>query len=114
MKRIILALAAALATATVALGHSKTDATTPAVGATVKTVEVIAMRFDDPMRITAITLTGPEGEMEITRETGLDPVTEFRAMPPEDMPTGAYTVDWRGLSSDGHVMQGSFDFTVAD
>ena len=35
-------------------------------------------------------------------------------MPPADMPAGAYTVNWRGLSIDGHPMQGSFDFTVED
>lgn len=114
MKQIILALAATLATATVGLAHSKAEDTTPVAGATVETVEVIELRFDDPMRVTAIALTGPDGELDITRETGLDPVTEFRAMPPEDMPAGAYTVDWRGLSSDGHPMQGSFDFSVAD
>jgi len=114
MKQIILALAATLATATAALAHSKAEDTTPEGGTTVETVEVIELRFDDPMRVTAIALTGPDGELDITRETGLDPVTEFRAMPPEDMPAGAYTVDWRGLSSDGHPMQGSFDFSVAD
>lgn len=114
MKQIILALVAALAMATAALAHSKAEDTTPAGGATVEAVEVIELRFDDPMRVTAIALTGPDGELDITRETGLDPVTEFWAMPPEDMPAGAYTVDWRGLSSDGHPMQGSFDFTVAD
>lgn len=114
MKQIILALAAALGTATAALAHSKAEDTTPANGATVETVEAIELRFDDPMRVTAISLSGPDGELDVTRETGLDPVTEVRAMPPEDVPAGAYTVDWRGLSSDGHPMQGSFDFTVAD
>ena len=114
MKRINLAFVATLAMASVALAHSKAEDTTPANEATVETVEVIELRFDDPMRVTAITLTGPDGDLEITRETGIDPVTEFRAMPPEDMPAGEYTVDWRGLSSDGHPMQGSFDFTVAD
>lgn len=114
MKRINLAFVATLAMASAALAHSKAEDTTPANEAIVETVEVIEMRFDDPMRVTAIALTGPDGELEITRETGLDPVTEFRAMPPEELPAGAYRVDWRGLSSDGHPMQGSFDFTVAD
>lgn len=114
MKQIILAVGAALAMASAAHAHSKTEATTPAGGATVETVEVIELRFDDPMRVTAIALSGPDGDLEIVRETGLDPVTEFRAMPPENMPAGPYKVDWRGLSSDGHPMQGSFDFTVAD
>ena len=77
MKQIILAFAATLAMATAALAHSKAEDTTPASGATVETVEVIELRFDDPMRVTAIVLTGPDGELEIIRETGLDPVTEF-------------------------------------
>ncbi|MCK0166703.1 copper resistance protein CopC [Jannaschia sp. S6380] len=114
MKSITLALVATLATATAALAHSKAEDTTPANEATVETVEVIELRFDDPMRVTAISLIGPDGEMEITRETGLDPVTEFRAIPLEAMPAGAYSVDWRGLSADGHPMQGAFAFTVSD
>lgn len=114
MNQTILALAAILATATAALTHSKAEETSPVDGSSVETVEVIELRFDDPMRVTAITLSGPDGDLEITRETGLDPVTEFRAMPPENLPAGAYSVDWRGLSSDGHVMQGSFGFMVAD
>ena len=114
MKSIFPALAAILATATAALAHSKAEDTTPSGGATVETVEFIELRFDDPMRVTVVTLTGPDGNLEITRETGLDLVTEFRALPPEILPAGAYTVDWRGLSADGHPMQGTFGFTVAD
>lgn len=114
MKLITLALAVMPALATTTLAHSKAEATTPADGTTVHSVEVIELRFDDPMRVTAITLTGPDGDLDITRETDLDPVTEFRAVPPEVIPAGAYTVDWRGLSTDGHPMQGTFGFTVAD
>lgn len=114
MKRITLVLAVTLVTATAALAHSKAEDTTPADGTTVETVAVIELRFDDPMRVTAITVSGPDGDLNITRETGFDPVTEFHARPPEVVPAGAYTVDWRGLSADGHPMQGTFGFTVED
>ena len=114
MKQIILALAAIIATPAAAPAHSKAEETTPANGATVEIVEAIELRFDDPMRVTAISLMGPDGELEITREIGFDPVTAFRAMLPKNMPAGAYTVDWRGLASDGHPMLGKFEFTVAD
>lgn len=114
MTRITLALAVTLVATTAALAHSMVEKTTPADGATVESVAVIEMRFDDPMRVTAITVTGPDGDLNITRETGLNPVTEFRALPPEIIPAGVYTVDWRGLSVDGHPMQGTFGFTVAD
>ena len=109
-----IALAALLLLPTNVLGHSKTEKTTPGNDATVKAVEHIAILFDDPMRVTAISLTGPEGEVDIKRETGLDPVTEFRALPSIPMRAGVYQVEWRGLASDGHPMQGSFSFTIAD
>ena len=114
MKCITLALAATLVSVTAALAHSKAEDTTPAEGTIVETVAVIELRFDDPMRVTAIKVTGPDGDLDITRETGLNPVTAFRALPPDVIPAGAYTVDWRGLSADGHPMQGTFGFTVED
>lgn len=114
MRQMAFALLTLAATATGALAHSKTEQTRPADNAIVAAVEVIEMRFDQPMRVTAITLTGPDGNVSIARETGMDAVTEFRAQPTDVLPNGAYTVDWRGLASDGHPMQGSFGFTVAD
>jgi len=91
MRQMTLALLVLAATTTGALAHSKAEQTTPANEATVAEVDAIEMRFDDPMRVTAITLTGPDGDIN-----------------------RAYTVDWRGLSSDGHPMQGTFSFTIAD
>ena len=109
-----MAIAALLVLPTTVFGHSKAEQTTPGSNATVQTVEVIEIRFDDPMRVTAISMTGPDGEVEIERETGLEPVTEFRASPTATMGSGVYQVDWRGLAADGHPMQGSFSFTVAE
>ncbi len=71
------------------------------------------MRFDDPMRIISVTLASPDGDVQIERETGMDPAKEFRAMPLEELAPGSYRFDWRGMASDGHPMQGSFSFTVA-
>ncbi len=114
MRQMTLALLVLAATATGALARSKAEQTMPANEATVAMVKAIEMRFDDPMHVTAITLTGPDGDVSIERETGIDAVTEFRALPPAGLPDGAYTVDWRGLSSDGHPMQGTFSFEIAD
>lgn len=114
MKQMMIGCVIATFLATAATAHSGVENTNPARDATVQTVEVIEMHFDEPMRVTSITLTGQGGEVTIERETGMDAVTEFRALPPADLPAGAYTVDWRGLSSDGHPMQGTFGFTVAD
>ena len=113
IKHTLLGLAVAVAPA-LAFAHSKSEATTPADGATVTEVSELSMRFDDPMRIISVTLTSPDGDIEIERETGMDPATEFRALPMEELAPGSYRFDWRGMASDGHPMQGSFSFTVTE
>ena len=113
IKQTLLGLAIVVAPA-LAFAHSKSEATTPADGATVTEVPELSMRFDDPMRIISVTLTSPDGNVEIERETGMDPATEFRASPSEALPPGNYRFDWRGMASDGHPMQGSFSFTVTE
>ncbi|QJF50410.1 copper resistance CopC family protein [Roseobacter ponti] len=114
MRQITLAAIVSGLTVTGVLAHSKAEKTTPADAASVDAVDVIAIEFDDLMRVTAVSMTGPEGLVGVERETGMEPVSEFRARPPDDLPAGTYTVDWRGLSADGHPMQGTFSFTLAD
>ena len=114
MNRTALAALLALSTGPSALAHSKSETTTPADGATVETVEVLEMRFDGPMRIIKVTLISEGEELDVERETGMEPVTEFRAVPASDLMPGTYEVEWRGMSADGHPMQGSFGFTVGE
>jgi methionine-rich copper-binding protein CopC len=97
-----------------ASAHSKSEATTPADGATVTEVPELSMQFDGPMRIISITLSSSEGEVALERETGMDPAKEFRAVPVEELTPGSYRFDWRGMAADGHPMQGGFSFTVAE
>ena len=114
IRTTMLGIGTAIAFASAAMTHSKSEATVPADGATVATVEAIKMRFDRPMRVTAVKLLLGEDEVEIKRETGTAPVKEFRAVPTDPLAPGAYSVEWRGLSDDGHPMQGSFGFTVGE
>ena len=110
----LLGLGMALALAGHAHAHSKSEETVPADGATVASVEAIEMRFDAPMRVTVVTLSRDGDDIDVERETGMEPATEFRARPGADLAPGPYRVEWRGLSEDGHVMQGSFGFTVGE
>jgi methionine-rich copper-binding protein CopC len=98
-----------------ALSHSKKETTMPVDGAVLEaTPEVIAMTFDKPMRLTLVQLTNSDGAaVNMTRTDGMAPVTKFEATPSE-MEPGAYTLEWRGLSSDGHPMEGRFSFQIAD
>ena len=115
MKRVVTATALMVSLSAAALAHSQKEGTTPTDGAQLtETPETIRMVFDDPMRITMVRLVNAEGsEMPITRETGLEPSLEFHAAP-EPLAPGRYTLEWRGLASDGHAMQGSFSFELTD
>ena len=113
MIRTILAAVLTAAIATYgAWAHSKSEKTEPADGSTVASVETITIGFDKPMRVTAIKLLRDGADAGIERETGMEPVKRFMARPAGDLAPGAYTVEWRGLSDDGHPMNGAFSFTV--
>ena len=114
VRTVMLGVGVAVAIVGMALAHSRSSLTVPADGATVRAVETIEMRFDAPMRVTGVRLLRMDDEIAIRRETGMEPATEFRAVPAADLAPGAYEVEWRGLSDDGHVMQGSFGFTVGE
>ena len=103
----------ALAVGGAATAHSRPETTEPANGETVDAAPaVIAINFDKPMRITLIELTGAGGEsLTLERTDEMAPVTRFEAAPPP-LPAGSYTVEWRGLSEDGHAMSGRFSFEV--
>lgn len=98
-----------------AFAHSKQEVTFPADGAVlVAPPDVVSMQFDTPMRVTVIELTSETtgGSFELARSDGMRPVTDFRATPPV-LPNDRYTVEWRGLSTDGHAMRCRFSFEVA-
>ena len=109
-----LVAAVMLVVAGTAFAHSKQEVTVPHDDA-VLTVppDVLSISFDAPMRITVIRLKSEAGDtFELERSDATRPVTEFRATPPV-LPNGRYSVEWRGLSADGHAMKGRFSFEVA-
>ena len=113
IRTTILALPFALLAGTAA-AHTKTDATTPADGATVAEVEMLHIVFDAPMRVISAALTRDGAEVAIERETGMEPVEAFHAVPAAPLAPGSYRLDWRGMAEDGHPMQGGFGFTVSE
>ena len=113
IRSTILALPLALL-AGAALAHTKAEGTTPADGATVAEAPMLQIVFDAPMRVIAAGLTRDGADVAIERETGMEPVPEFRAVPAEPLDPGTYRLDWRGMAEDGHPMQGGFGFTVSE
>ena len=113
-KPVPLSLLAMLATGAV-FAHSKQETTFPEDGAVLPAPpDVVSMKFDAPMRVTVIHLTSEAtgATFELERTDGMQPVTDFRATPPA-LPNGQYSIEWRGLSGDGHPMRCRFSFEVA-
>ena len=107
------AIALALSVAGAASAHSRHEATIPGDGTVVETApEVIVLSFDSPTRITMIELSNARGEeLALERSDGMAPVTRFEAKPAQ-LSAGSYTVEWRGLSADGHPTTCRFPFDV--
>jgi methionine-rich copper-binding protein CopC len=98
-----------------ALAHDEVSATAPAARASVPTppAEVVLTMSSPPQGLgTEVQVTGPDGAVvsEGPAEVLDDTVTQPLA---DGLPAGAYTVDYRVTSGDGHPISGSFGFTVA-
>ena len=99
--------------ATSATAHSKIDATTPKDGAELSQVPVqIELGFSKNLRLTKVEMIHnehPSVPLELGAQKQFD--TKF-TLPLEDMGTGTYRIEWRGLGEDGHAMRGEFMFMV--
>jgi len=95
------------------LAHAQPEGSYPEHGAVLDQRPArIAVWFDHPMRLTLFELRGPAGVVALSARPGATPVSRFEAVPTAPMPPGRYTVRWRGLAPDGHVMADDFDFTL--
>ena len=99
--------------ATSALAHSPLDSTTPANEAVITQMpSEVLMDFKGDIRLTRVAITHADThtmEMDLGEQTSF---TQEFTLPMHDMGVGTYVVDWRGLGSDGHALNGTFSFTV--
>jgi copper resistance protein C len=116
-RRRLLALAGALALpAAVPLhAHSLLLEASPAPDATVTAPREIRLRFNNRVerslsRVTIADVAGTRHELALVPEAAPDRLT---ASVPAALAPGPYRVDWRVLSSDGHVVDGGYTFRVA-
>lgn len=113
MIRTVLTAFIMFAMATVAMAHSPLQRTAPADGALIDQVpSEISFVFGRDIRLTRVewSLDGDQtGSVNLDAANAFG--TEF-ALPFDGAGPGAYLIEWRGLSDDGHAQKGSFAFTV--
>lgn len=98
-----------------ASAHNQLRGTAPADGAVVDTAPAsVVLTFDQPVIAlgTEVVVLGPDGSAVSAGEPRLvdDDVTQDLA---GDLPAGAYRVEWRATSADGHPVSGELDFTAS-
>lgn len=102
-----------LSLATLAQAHTHLKESAPAEGTTVKAApESITLTFSEPAHLTALTVQKDGGD-----EQKITPLPTLSAakisVPAPKLAPGKYTVTWRVVSEDNHIMSGKLHFTVA-
>ena len=111
--RFLTAAAAMLALSSIAFAHTHLKASMPAENAVLTAApSEIMLHFSAPTRLTVLTIK-KEGE---SAERKLGPLPKEAAadfgVPMTSLTPGKYTVNWRAVGDDNHVMSGALHFTV--
>lgn len=111
---IIAALFITFATVATAWSHAKISNSTPADGATVAAgLDTVTMNFSKDVRMTMVKLVRSSDGAEVAIMSDM-PKGFTRAVSVTVAPLagGPYEAHWIAVAKDGHVMKGSFSFTV--
>ncbi|MHA6261598.1 copper resistance CopC family protein [Arenibacterium sp. CAU 1754] len=112
MRHFLLAVLFVL-TATWASAHSKVSKTHPPDGAVLGEFPAqISMSFGKKVKLTRVEILQSDTAVSDLDLSGQDGFTTEVVLPVEPAGPGGYTVEWRGLGIDGHVVKGAFSFTV--
>jgi len=99
--------------ATSVLAHTQLSSSVPAEQAVVAAApEELVLMFSTDVRITALTLTDAA---DASYELGALPTSAQREfeIPVPTLAAGEYTVAWRAVGADTHVVSGEIHFSVA-
>ena len=117
MKRLVAALAAfsmSTAVASVADAHARLVSSTPAANATVAAPRSLTLTFSERMApaFSSFDVVNAAGAKATLRTAVSEDGRSITGTPARPLAAGAYVVNWRIASSDGHRMTGSYAFTV--
>jgi methionine-rich copper-binding protein CopC len=103
--------------AAAAVFHFELQKSEPAADATVKSPEAVRLFFSEAPEEGSVSIhvIAPSGEPVETGETTADEHDKSVYSVPvgRALPAGSYTVAWRGIGDDGHVVRGNYSFAVS-
>lgn len=110
-----IAVAAAVAfTAGPAAAHARLVSATPAPNATVASTRALSLTFSERTvpAFSGFDVVNAAGEKIAIQTSVAEDRKTLTGTLPQALAAGAYRIDWRIASSDGHRMTGSYTFTV--
>ena len=114
MRRLLLVALLALAFPAAASAHATLLKTEPEYGTRVQqTPKVVRLEFDQTVDAlpNAVHVYSAKGRL-LSGRTHMTTGGRVLAVPVSRLPRGGYTVRWRAVSADGHVVSGVFTFGV--
>jgi methionine-rich copper-binding protein CopC len=97
-----------------ASAHSELTASMPANNASVEVApKELVLHFSEPVRLTALAVTEAGEAQRALGPLPAERQKDFSIAAP-GLSKGQYTVSWRALSADAHVMTGEFTFAVGE
>ena len=117
IRTLVLASFGLAAASAPAFAHAHLKSATPAIGSTVQTAPTeLDLKFSEGLNLkfTGVKLTGPAKTAVATGAAALGAGDDTTLVVPvsDTLGTGAYTVAWHALSTDGHKTNGTYTFTV--
>ena len=96
-----------------ALAHAKMTASTPKDGSTVAAgLSQIELNFSQPLRLSMVHVRNAN-KHDIALKSALPtPLASAVKINVESLTPGSYQVSWTAVAEDGHVMKGTFVFSV--
>jgi methionine-rich copper-binding protein CopC len=112
MKAFIVRVLAAASLAAPAMAHTHLSSTVPADGSTVAAAPAeFVLNFSEPARLTALSVQMEGGVAQ--KITALPPsATAAARVAAPKLQNGRYTLTYRVVGADGHVMNGKVQFTI--
>ena len=112
MKYLIVAALLALSAAP-ASAHSKANKMEPANGEVISGVpENVTLSFVKKIRLIKVRMTHADKHSEDLDLGDQKTFLKKYSVPMNDLGSGVYLIEWRGLGGDGHAMKGNFSFEV--
>jgi methionine-rich copper-binding protein CopC len=112
MYRSILAIVAASLFSLNAFGHTQLSASLPANDARVTSPHEIVLEFGGDVRLTSVTLADASGVEKAVAKAPADVAARFVLGVQDELAPGSYSISWRCVGADTHIVSGEIAFTV--